>query len=453
MFKFLMLCVYTALMSILCMLKELNIELFSDEYISSILFIFYILFIYMVRYKLDFKLFSAFSIFYISCIMFFGGRLISSFLFGYTDIFQFDFFFSKTLSSSEINLLLYYVFIGFLCLEIGLVISTILFNNKKYIIADVEFELKDKYAIILSLSCSFFVIYESSQAAIISKLLGYEYLYVYQTGVYNSGILSSILAVFTGICLSQKNIIAKKILLFSMFISMMLYLYAGKRAEIFSFIFLILWLYTDYGRKNVNKKYLFVFIFTLSILILLFDNFSVREFNNNMTEYNVLANLFYEMGGTLLIFEHSTHINSYPIIPYIQSFIPGTSFFIKLVAVDVDLKDAMFSLFLSYQTSETLFYQGFGLGWSFLSDAYVFGFKNIVLYSVFIILFSIFINYLQYSISKNIYSRVILCTILMNLVFLPRDSISSIFPIMWYCVILTFIFKFLMKNKLKESGM
>lgn len=447
MFKIIMLLIYIFLIIILFLFREMESILFVNYTAISILFICYLLFTYSVRFFLKVRLFSAFSIFYISCILFFGGRILSHVL-GSEDIFRFDFFFYKDLNLLETNYLMYYVFIGFISLEVGLLLSLVLFKENHKIIYTPVLEFRSVYIVFSSVLYGIYTIFNAFQVVLISKNYGYESLYMSQVGNYSTGIFSSILTVFIGIFLSQNNEAAKKILLFSMFISTVLYLLAGKRAEILSFIFLMLWLYADYGRKALSKKAVFVGVGSVFFVIIFFYSFSFRSVSGDIEGGGFLANLLYELGGTLLIFEHSmTNEIIYPIIPYIQSFIPGTSLLAGLFLDSLDAKDTMFSLSLSYQTSPDLFFNGFGLGWSFLSDAYVFGFKNILFYSLFIILFSILINFLQYSLSNNIYSKVILCTILMKLVFLPRDSISSIFPIMWYCILITYLFSFSLKAK------
>ena len=111
--------------------------------------------------------------------------------------------------------------------------------------------------------------------------------------------------------------------------------------------------------------------------------------------------------------------------------------------------DVSFSAFISYELNPQLYSMGYGLGWAFFADAYQYGGGNILFYSLFVILFSVFINYLQFNIFKNIYVKLITISLITSILFLPRSGLNTVFPLIPYVLILFLLIQYI-SNLLKK---
>ena len=83
------------------------------DYTWSLIVVFYLILVYLLRWINGVNLIGIYSLFYLTTIMFLCGRFLSGFL-GYSErpIFELDFFIYHLLSNAEKTTLMYYLFLG-----------------------------------------------------------------------------------------------------------------------------------------------------------------------------------------------------------------------------------------------------------------------------------------------------------------------------------------------------
>lgn len=429
--------------------------LLLNDYSWSVFFVLIILIIYILRFINKVDLINLYSLFFMTSLMFIGGRFIGVFL-GYdkAPIFEMDFFIYKILNDLESTKLFLIVSMGFISLEIGLYFSYLFFkknNNTKKLISSNKFVL---YTLLIVLLFSLIQkLYTSYQAVI---LVGYLGLFEKQSEVYSLNIFSFLKVVFLasfGLFLSQRDYKIRAIFIILMIIYFSFDAFLGGRGGLICFLIFIAWYYYDCGRKKISISKVFIYIVAiLFFLSSLFNLISLRgeDANVNFGMYEGIIGLIYNQGFTLMVFNESMYLTDYPIIPYFQNFIPGTSFVSSLFLGPIRPYENSFASFISYSLNPSMFNAGFGLGWSFFGDSFRYGMENPILFSLFVICFSIFINYIQINIYSNIYIQVVGISLVSSILFLPRSSLSSVFPLVFY-ILFIYLFVALLSSLFKRN--
>jgi len=419
--------------------------LFFTDYIWSVFFIVYLILVYFFRYTCNISLATIFSLFYMTSILFIGGRLLAIF-FGFSGLlFDVDFFGNRYLGVSEASHLMLYLFSGFVSLEIGLYLSLLILKKRQG--QPITFRPNKLVLYLFLVIFSVYVLYSVQQGILSVISGGYLALYDAQDGNYGfdfTSIIKTLLAASVGVFLVQDDRRMRNILLcilgfyyFGQFIM-------GLRGGFICYLLLLFWYNSNFGLKKVNVfKVLSLIIFVFVFLTAIFNLVSFRGEVGNETLSDKILGLLYSQGVTLMVFNDSMNVENYPIVPYFQNFIPGVSFVFSSLGYGVNTYDVNFGQFLSYTLDPVLFGLGYGLGWSLFSDAHVYSFGNIVLYSVFIMLFSVFINYMQNNVNKNIFLKVIMTSLVIPLCFLPRAGLNTVFPLIFYTVIFLLLIMFL----------
>lgn len=413
---------------------------FSDHVWSS-LFVLYIIFVYIFRYINKVSLSTIYSLFYMTSILFLGGRFLAK-LIGYeAPIFDISFFGNRYLQVNEINNLMFFIFLGFISLEIGLYFSKIVFKPINNISIKNNVIINKYILLLLLLLFLIFIFITLKDSFLLVITGGYLSLYEVQTFSYNASFLTIIKNIFlasVGIFLLQENKNIRNTFLFLLGVYFISTFIMGVRGGFITYLLLLFWIKSDFGLKQVNiSKFLILLIIIFGFLSIVFNILSLRgEDIESVSFLNIVYGIFYNQGYTLMVFNESMRVDSYPIIPYFQSFIPGVSFLISQMVGALFPYDINFGQYLSYNLDPVLYNLGYGTGWSFFSDAYVYSSGNILFFSIFILIFSVFINFLQIKINSNLIFKLCICTIALPLFFLPRSGLYSIFPLFFYSLIL-----------------
>lgn len=427
---------------------SLNISLDISDFLWSLLFILIIATILFLRFYINkANIVSLYSLFFLTSLLFIGGRFFSVIL-GFTSspLFELDFFVYSILNAKEKTNLFFLVISGFLSLELGYYFSNIILKNDIKKSSNV-FLNANKYVLIIIILIIFSLLsissYESLKIALDG---GYLALYSGQTKEYGftfTGLLKTILLASAGIFLSQKNVKIQRIFLLALGVYFLIDIFLGARGGFISYILFLVWYKHDFGKKK--GKFINFFIIVIILIVLLstiFGLISLRSSEVTDTSiYQKILSLLYDQGVTLMVFNESLKIQEYPAIPYFQNFIPGFSFLYSKIIGGLYPYEISFSAFLSYTLNPKLYDLGYGLGWSFFSDAYLYGFKTPTFFCFWVFIFSVFLNYLQLNITKNIYVKVITISLVSSILFLPRAGINTIFPLIPYILILFFIIK------------
>lgn len=419
--------------------------LFFTDYIWSVFFVGYLVLVYFFRYACNINLATIFSLFYMTSILFIGGRLLAIF-FGYSGVlFNIDFFGNRYLEVSEASHLMLYLFSGFVALEIGLYLSLLILKENKGQVVELKLNKLILYPFLTIFAAYVFYSIQDGILSVISG--GYLALYDTQDSRYGfdfTSTIKTILAASIGVFLVQDDRKMCNVLLLIIGFYYFGQFIMGLRGGFICYLLLLFWYKSDFGLKKINVfKVLSLIIFVFVFLTAIFNMVSFRGEVDNENVSDKVLSLLYAQGVTLMVFNDSMSISNYPIVPYFQNFIPGVSFVFSTLGYGVNAYEVNFGQFLSYTLDPVLFGLGYGLGWSLFSDAHVYSFGNIVFYSVFIVLFSVFINYMQNNINKNIYLKVIISSLVIPLCFLPRAGLNTVFPLIFYTVIFLLLIMFL----------
>ena len=218
----------------------------------------------------------------------------------------------------------------------------------------------------------------------------------------------------------------------------------GGRGAFGAFLLFALWLSST--RWKINFKKLFIGG-GIALFLLLFMSQMSKRSQDSGTEYDSItdmAGLFiYSQGESLATFEKSREY-TYPAIAYVQSFIPGSSLiYAKLINPNLKNYESSFSLYLSQRMNAIRFLEGDGGGWTLISDLYLFSGRTWLGYIILSFLFGFLMAMLECKSKKDMLYRVVMFSIFLRLLTLPRTGLNYICPLIIYVMIYYYIFSHL----------
>ena len=242
----------------------------------------------------------------------------------------------------------------------------------------------------------------------------------------------------------QPNNKLKNFVLFTFLCLEFLGIIAGARGSFITYLLFLMWYFNSFGRKKINIAFLSLYMLAIVyFLSFIFSLITIREVGNSNSSFiETLAKFFYEQGITMMVFAESLKIENYPILPYFQNFIPGTSFIYSFLNGELYSYENNFGYYLGYTLNPKMHEMGYGLGWSFYADMYRYSFGNILFYCLIISIFSIFLNNLILKANIKKYSRFILIVSATSLLFLPREVLSTFFPLIIYASLIYYLIVF-----------
>lgn len=286
-----------------------------------------------------------------------------------------------------------------------------------------------------------FVVYDVIHRLFIALTSGYLSLYAMQSQnvAAGSGLVASMLYVFFGIALVYGNDRTKKLFLILMFIKAIVFVLIGQRAKFGSLLLFFIW----YFLRNKNTNIIKIGILTGGSLFLLMwlASLSIRgdAASGLSTPFKILSQFFYSQGVSLTTFTCSERIDHYPVLPYLVSFLPGVasvaSFFGAIQPYEVG-----FANYMAYNLNPGLYNSGHGLGWTLLSDLYLYSGRNYFIFTILSVLFGHVCAKVEDKARTSPFIAVIVFTTFLNLTFLPRAGLYTIIPlIVWIWLVYTFI--------------
>lgn len=217
----------------------------------------------------------------------------------------------------------------------------------------------------------------------------------------------------------------------------------GGRGAFGALLLFSVWMYS-LKHKLKLKKMLLSFILCGGVLISVFS-FSIRGKNDLQYSGNALeiaSTFLSEQGVSLVVFDLSRSIEDYPILPYFQSIIPMSSRIYSIVSGEILYQeDVSFQAHMNKSVNQRLFASGAGLGWSILSDVYLFSGRSFFIYCILSYLFGWVCRFLEEKAQTSAFAKGILFTIIFPLIMLPRSNLSTVMPlIIYYAIICGFLF-------------
>lgn len=246
----------------------------------------------------------------------------------------------------------------------------------------------------------------------------------------------------------------KYIILYS--IRGLLSILAGTRADFGIVVLMIIWVYSMRYKFNL-KKILISGAVGLFILLFLFA-YSVRESKGggggDFSPLMALRTFVYTNGVSLMVFDAARQIQNYPLLPYFQAFITGSSFFYSLFSgVTLHPQDISFEGHLCYTLNPELFNSGFSLGWTTIGDLYLFSGRILFFYCIVSIIFGFIIGTIECWSKKSDFFKYVAIAIAPPLLMMPRGGFANLFPMFVYVYFFFFAILYLSrftKNKINK---
>lgn len=397
-----------------------------------------------------------FLLFQMTFALFIGGRFIT-YLLGYEeDIFQPTFFYGYLVSPERKKEIVMYVllFITFSTIGYCMIRNK---SIKPYINIHMSEQLKRGVIQLAKWLFPLFCIYVlyNSISTLRAAMSGGGYLTMYmdQTNDYSGGgkMISNLILLF--FCFSfisnNKRLQLQYLLLY--LLNAFVFLLIGSRGAIGSMFLFLIWLYSLNHKISLKKT---AFYTLLSMLLLLYAfSFSVRSQDvdyqfSPKDLYDIILDFVYNNGISLMVFDASRLLDDYPITGFIQTFIPGTVYIWTLFTGIVKPEDLLFTAHLVNELNPVLFNDGYGLGWTVLSDLYLFSFYgNIVIFTLLSLLLGYSAGCLEKFSEDHTFYKFILLYIFMPTLILPRAIIAAVINQVVYAIFYLIIFKLLFTRK------
>lgn len=286
-------------------------------------------------------------------------------------------------------------------------------------------------------------IYNSVMGYLRVSSLGYLSLYAgAQNSEYEGG--SSLVRTWTycifGMAMVYGKPMTKKMYVGLILVTSVFGILAGGRGGFGATLLFCLWLYSRSHKLNIRKVLLWG-ICSLWALLYIFS-FSVRNVESG-SEYGgpleMVSSFFYDQGISLAVFNSSMNL-TYPIVPYLQSFIPGSAYLYHLFTGEIlQSYDIGFGNYLSHALNPALYAHGYGLGWTLLGSLYLFSGKIFIVFIALSFISGKLLAWFEIKAEYNTTYQMLLFTIFMNLMMLPRAGLEYIFPLMIYALIIKYV--------------
>ena len=423
--------------------------------------IFYLLGLFTIWISAKRRL-TPYILFYLTCGLFIGGRFFAV-GFGYDEesIFQPTFFYSYYVDNNRKIELMRYVIGFFLMNIIGFVISKSISINK---LKHIDFPLKtitiSHINTILRFLFPIFMlitVYYSGSDLIRVLKGGYLALYIgRQTDSYSAGasIFLALNNAFFGIAMGYGDKKVQKWYILLFVIRALVEIIIGSRRSFGAMLLVFLWMWSS--QRKVSTKRLGLALLGCCAFLILVASFSIRALtpNSTMLNYDKLAYSFlYSQGITLMVFDSSRLIYDYPVIGYFNNLFPGTNAVYNLFSTKVLYpQDIDWSNWMCYQFNSKLFSDGAGLGWSIMSDLYMYANRTYLFFLILSAFWSFFVGIWERVSEFSRFLKSWLFMVIMSVVIIPRSSMGSIFPHVYYLLIFfTILILFIQIANLNKS--
>ncbi len=230
-----------------------------------------------------------------------------------------------------------------------------------------------------------------------------------------------------------------------------LILIGGSRFAFASILLIFIWLYSK--EKSISLSRIAIYgAAGVVVLLVLFSLSSRGSGLEGFSLFDAFEIFLYSTGGSLMIFDASTLVNGYPWIAYLQTFLPGSTLvYSKLAGESLHMQDLTFQGHMCYNLNPGLYAQGAGLGWTTLSDLYLFSGANILFFSILAYCFGFYYAFLENKADFSPKYRFVLIAISQGVLMMPRGTSSPMFVGVIYALIFMFVVKQYMSRRVRKS--
>lgn len=250
-----------------------------------------------------------------------------------------------------------------------------------------------------------------------------------------SGIWNALLWVFFGIVMVYGNKNQRLVAIALISFKLLIFAFIGQRGALGCLFLFYIW-YILKERQVKITSLIFVGIVGL-IVIGISSALSIRGEGNTGELGVVLKRFLFAQGVSLSTFVDSTRVDAYPTLAYWSSIFPGVGSLASIFSeTPIFASDYNFSHYLAYSLNREQYISGHGLGWTLMSDFYVFSHGKLFFYSLFSLIFGLVCGAVERGCYSSTICQIIVYTSFVNFVFLPRAGLDSILPmIVWIMII------------------
>lgn len=272
-----------------------------------------------------------------------------------------------------------------------------------------------------------------------------------QNNEYSGSSLQSVIIQWSTILLglavafgSKRN---KRVYIIFYAIQAMANLFVGSRSTFGVLLLLLLWLYSDFHKVNLKK--IFIGLGGSLVLLLFLFSLSIRQMDKEqLPVFESIMAFIYVQGMSVMVFDTSRLITDYPLLPYFQCFIPGSSFIYGHLFTDhLNPWETTFTNYMCYSLNAEMFSNGYGLGWSILADLYIFSQQELVIFMLLSVCWGILIGNLEIRTQNNLFYRYVSVALSTSIMLLPRGGFNSFFPLLIYICVFWMILNFFISLK------
>lgn len=393
------------------------------------------------------------SFFLLGFLLFFMGRFVALMLDEsiYTDVFcmSFIFYYCEVFPN-----------IAYLMLVLNLILVSyalaFIIKPKTYYKKFVKPVISRKRILVIYIITFISLIFVSRlliDSIILAITQGYMALYVNQAESYQTpyGLLVSTVSIAgMAVIYSVKNHVRPLLFntIFTIFIlTSLLSILTGSRSAFISSLLLIIW----HFYKNKNMSMLKYFILSLLFIAIIYSVDFVASISGarpvdqkNSDFIQIVSSSLFNQGTTLMIFNSSIKIESYPLLGYIKTLLPGIQILFPPFGIS-ERHEFDWSSYMTYHENRAAYNEGFGLGWSIFSDFYILSFKFLPLFCLMIYFFGRLTIYV--SSADSIFKKGLLFICIISFFGLSRSSIS---PLIFTIIVYTIFSLYLRSLKVKK---
>ena len=399
------------------------------------------------------KKIGLFLLFQFTFSLFIGGRFIACLLGWDEDLFQTNFFCGYIVLPDRKVEIVAYVLIFVVFSTVGYCKVRNKKNIKPWMNISISDNMKEGVAKLSNLLFPIFCVYilYDSISLLREAFSGAGYLVRYenQTADYSGGgkLISNVILFFFSFSFICNDSLVRIKYLVLYLVNSFIILLVGSRGAIGAMFLFLIWLYSLNHKVDLKKMAIYAL---LSLILLLYAfSFSIRTEDIDFVFtwkdlYNLILDFIYSNGGSLMVFDVTRIVDGYPMVGFIQTFLPGASYIWSVLTGTVRPEELTFTAYLCNELNPVLYASGYGLGWSVLSDIYLFSFYgNFIIYAFISFLGGYLMAILENLAECYTVYRFFLIYIFMATLLLPRGLLAGVVNMFVYALVFLFMFKIL----------
>lgn len=373
---------------------------------------------------------------YLTSALFIGGRFFSSILGNDLSIWETTFFYSYQVDEERQTDIMKFVLLYFNGLTFGYILFKLFpVSVKREVIKIQTIRYLNLYLAILFIPVALYILVTKIKQFVLASQMGYVaiYLAVNQNGG-GSDFLYTIFLFLFGLAMAYGTKIIRTSYVSLFVVASLIMIVIGARGMFGSVLLVLFWIYSQYHRIDLRKIITFICIGGLALIA--FSSISIRnaDIEESLSVLKAAQLFLYDQGVSLMVFDTSRLLDNYPWQPFFQNFIPGFVRITEFFTAQPVGTDATFAAYMCSTINPQLYASGNGLGWTLMSDLFLYSFGNKLLFLLFVILFSYGCSIIVENINRNGLVKTIAYTIATSLVILPRSGLNSTIPLIYYAI-------------------